>query len=309
MDVFLRELRLKFASSDSGTDKCVFLSSNGESMVSSQINKAIKSVWKKAEVEGAPSSTLFRKSAVSSVHSSSDSHEARGQLADLMAHNVSTATRYYRLQEKSKSSVLASKHLRQVMRGEDESPSISTVDEGEASKCSWSKDQELIIRDLFKEEIRKKSVTIKTVREKIAENARLKDEDPKKILDKVRGMWRFPPSTQSESVNLPEEQETLEQRVERSLDVDKSRSMEIQTTTTEASGVRNLFSSLELDRLRAMCKEMITTSVPISKPKVKEILQKEDEGKELLQKASLETIINRVKYERRLKRASKTAQH
>lgn len=115
---------LKFASSDSGTDKCLFLSSNGES---SQINKAIKSVWKKAEVEGAPSSTLFRKSAVSSVHSSSDSHEARGHLADLRAHNVSTATRYYRLQEKSKPSVLPSKHLRQVMRGEDESPSISTV--------------------------------------------------------------------------------------------------------------------------------------------------------------------------------------
>ena len=29
---------------------------------------------------------------------------------------------------------------------------------------------------------------------------------------------------------------------------------------------------------------------------VKEIIQKEDGGKELLQKASLETIINRVKY-------------
>ena len=29
---------------------------------------------------------------------------------------------------------------------------------------------------------------------------------------------------------------------------------------------------------------------------VKEILQKEDGGKELLQKASIETIINRVKY-------------
>ena len=51
------------------------------------------------------------------------------------------------------------------------------------------------------------------------------------------------------------------------------------------------FSSLELDRLRAMFKEMITTSVPISKPKVKEILEKEDGGKELLQKALLETII------------------
>ena len=121
-------------------------------------------------------------------------------------------------------------------------------------------------------------------------------------------MWRFPPSTHSEPVNLTDKQETLEQRVERSLDVDKNRPWEIQTTTTEASGVRNLFSSLELYRLRALFKEMITTSVPISKPKVKEILQKEDGGMELLQKASLETIINRVKYERRLKRASKTAQ-
>ena len=94
---------------------------------------------------------------------------------------------------------------------------------------------------LFKEEIKGKAVKIKTVQENIAENVQLKDEDPKKILDKVRVMWRFPSSTQSEPVNLPEEQETLEQRVERPLDVNKSRSWEIQTTTTEASGVHNLF--------------------------------------------------------------------
>lgn len=277
-------------------------------MVSSQINKAIKSVWKKAEVEGAPSSTLFRKSAVSTVHSCSESNEARGNLADLMAHNVSTATRFYRLQEKSKSSVKASKHLRQVMREEDESPSISTVDEGEASKCSWSKDQEMIIRDLFKEEINEKQVKIAMVREKIADNPQLKDEDLKKILDKIRGMWRYSSSTHSEPVNLPDEQETLEQRVERSFDVEKN-PWEISTTTTEASGVHNLFSSSELDKLRAMFKVMITTSVPISRPKVKEILEKEDGGKGLLQKASLDTIINRVKYERRTLRASRTTQH
>ena len=59
--------------------------------------------------------------------------------------------------------------------------------------------------------------------------------------------------------------------------------------------------------VRAMFKVMITTSVPISRPKVKEILEKEDGGKGLLQKASLDTIINRVKYERRVLRASKTA--
>ena len=40
-------------------------------------------------------------------------------------------------------------------------------------------------------------MTFKTVREKIPENVQLKDEDPNKILDKVRGMRRFPSSTQS----------------------------------------------------------------------------------------------------------------
>ena len=60
-------------------------------MVSHRIKKAIKSVWKKAEVEGVPSSTLFRKLAVSSAHSCSENNEAGGNLADLMAHNVSTA--------------------------------------------------------------------------------------------------------------------------------------------------------------------------------------------------------------------------
>ena len=46
MDVFLK-VRLKFATFDCGPEKCVFLYSNGESTVSSQINKAIKSVWKR----------------------------------------------------------------------------------------------------------------------------------------------------------------------------------------------------------------------------------------------------------------------
>lgn len=46
MDVFLK-VRLKFATFDCGPEKCVLLYSNGESTVSSQINKAIKSVWKR----------------------------------------------------------------------------------------------------------------------------------------------------------------------------------------------------------------------------------------------------------------------
>ena len=72
--------------------------------------------WKNAGMKGIPSSTLFRKSAVSTVHTNSESNEACGNFADLMAHNVNTAWKFYQLQEKSKSLVEASKHLRNVMR-------------------------------------------------------------------------------------------------------------------------------------------------------------------------------------------------
>ena len=68
----------------------VFLSWNGEELCSSQINKAIKSIWKKTELSRNPSSTLIRTSAVSGFHKAAPSSEMRKQLADLMAHNVST---------------------------------------------------------------------------------------------------------------------------------------------------------------------------------------------------------------------------
>ena len=55
----------------------------------------------------------FRKSAVSGFHKAAESSE----MADLMAHNVSTAQKYYKLQEKSMASVEASVQLRDVMRG------------------------------------------------------------------------------------------------------------------------------------------------------------------------------------------------
>ena len=122
MAIFVREARSKVAGTTANPNSNVFLTWNGEPMVSSQINKAIISVWKKAQVDGNPSSTLLRKSAVSRVHTASESNEARGNLADLMAHNLQTANKYYRLQKKSKSSVQASKQLRSIMREQSDHP-------------------------------------------------------------------------------------------------------------------------------------------------------------------------------------------
>ena len=94
----------------------VFLSWNAEELCSSQINQAIKSMWKKAELSGNPSSTLFRKSAVSGFHKAAERTEMPSNLADLMAHNVSTAQKYYKLQDKPMVSVKAAKQIRDLMR-------------------------------------------------------------------------------------------------------------------------------------------------------------------------------------------------
>ena len=184
----------------------VFLTWNGEPMVSSQINKAIKSVWKKAQVDGNPSSTLPRKSAVSRVHTASDSNEARGNLADLMAHILQTANKYYRLQEKSKSSVQASKQLRSIMREQSDhpdqtakrnstsvspSPSASEAVVPKTSRGSWNEDKEALIKTVFKDEIEHKAITLATVKTKISNHPQLREEDPKRVLDKVRAQWRF----------------------------------------------------------------------------------------------------------------------
>ena len=183
---------------------------NGEPMASSQINKAIKSVWKKANVDGNPSSILLRKSAVSRVHTASESNEARGNLADLMAHNLQTATKYYRLQEKSKSSVQASKQLRSVMREQldqpdqtarpnsppvGSSPAASEAVVTKTSRTSWDEDREALIKTVFKDEIEHEAITIEMVKTKISDHPQLREEDPKRVLDKVCAQWRFSKSS------------------------------------------------------------------------------------------------------------------
>lgn len=313
MQIFVAEVRSTVCSS-SDNKKCVFLSWTGEPLASSQISKALKSVWKKAEVDGTPSSTLFRKSAVTGVHRSSDSSEIRGNLADLMAHNTGTAQRYYKLHEKSVTSVQASKQLRKVMRGEiqeeegSEDPkscvvgtSHATSDEclSRSPRVSWSTDKEEMLKTVFKEEIEKKEVSMATVKSKISGNPLLGNESPKRVYDKVRAQWRYEMPAVVEPVELPSAEETLQQRIERSLG-NADNSSEI-IPPTERSSVRNVFGGSDLNNIRSLFSDMIVKSMSISKVTVRQMLENEDWGRVILSKVSLDTIVNRIKYERRLK--------
>ena len=123
------------------------------------------------------------------------------------------------------------------------------------------------------------------------------------MLDKVRSQWRYEKETTTEPLDLPSEQETVEQRVQRILEDQDNTSDVIPPTVT--SSMKNVFTSTELEKVRNTFKEMIVKSAPISKPRIKETLEKESWGKDMLEKVSVETIVSRIKYERRVHRSLK----
>ena len=148
--------------------------------------------------------TLYRKSAVSRCH---DKHkEISGNLADLMAHREITAEKYYRVLEKSKSSVKASQKLHGIMRNTDEGSEAEgqvqthledvTKDDTEiqdedllSEQLPWKEESTNAIQEVFAEEIAAREITMSCVRQKIESDPILSKEDPKRVYDKVRAKW------------------------------------------------------------------------------------------------------------------------
>lgn len=105
LEIFLKEMCSKLPRSQTDVNMPMFLSWLGKSLQSSQVTKALGSIFKKAGVESQIHHTLYRKSAVTHCH---DKHKGMSShLADLMAHHESTAKKYYRPFDKRKSSVKA----------------------------------------------------------------------------------------------------------------------------------------------------------------------------------------------------------
>ena len=145
---------------------------------------------------------------------------------------------------------------------------------------------------------------METVKSKISKHPQLKDQDPKRVLDKIRAQWRFRKLPSPDVTSLPElpsEEETLQERVQRGLEVENETLSEI-IPPTLTSSVRSEF---DLASLRTMFNDMVRKSFPIVKQRIKETLEKDPWGKDILKKVPLDTIVNRIKYERRVSRASK----
>ena len=162
---------------------------------------------------------------------------------------------------------------------------------------------EALIKSVFNDEIEKEAVSVEDVRFKISNHPQLENEDPKGVLEKM-SQWRFrklPSMSTERPASPPSEVETLEQRIVRGLsDVGESSSDIIPPTL--GSSVRNVFSDGDLEKIRVKFADMIKKSFPIVKKTIKEALEKDAWGKQLIKKVSVDMIVNRIKYERRIHR-------
>ena len=100
---------------------------------------------------------------------------------------------------------------------------------------------------LFHEEILEKSLSLKSVKEKIAGSEILEEEDPKCVYDRVQAEWRFPGSDDNIEPSLPTETEEIKDRVDRMFRKDAP-SEDVTTTsdivppTTTSSQAKALFT-------------------------------------------------------------------
>ena len=119
--VFVRHIRPRVA----GNRKELFVSWTGESLTSGQISRGVQSVWRSAGCGEGITANVIRKTAVSSVHKQRP--EMNAALADLMCHRVSTAEKSYRIIERERASVAASKMLSGVLNPQAVEPEVSVT--------------------------------------------------------------------------------------------------------------------------------------------------------------------------------------
>ena len=329
MKTFVQEVRSKVPGVGTEEHQPVFPSFNGTKLQSSQVNKAIKPVWKKAGMTGPIHSTLLRKGAVTAVHR--NKKEAASNLADLMAHKEATAVKYYRLTEKGIASVKASQELHSMMRKRSSTPSSEVhvskelpqlteeglqerdmgeqADEDQSSedkspsklRVPWSSEAIQEIHNLFEGEIRQKKVSMNCVKERIKGSKILRSEDSRRVYDRIRAEWRHPATKIDVTAELPAEKEELSDRVNRLFREDTSASCDIIPPTTLSNTTKALFSEGQVQLLHRLFQDMLQNS-PISRKVILERLSSDAQGKKLLKTVSITQLVNRIKYERRQRR-------
>lgn len=100
------------------------------------------------------------------------------------------------------------------------------------------------------------------------------------------------------SAELPKESDSLTDKIDRFFSNDES-SVSFEPPSNSSYVSHNIFSDEQRKWLLKVCGGIVRCGV-ISQKATKELLEKDDFGKDILRQFTIKQIINRLKYERRL---------
>lgn len=185
--IFVTELRNKLGNVNKHDNVIVFITWSLRQMNSSQTGVEIGSCWSKVFGKSASGggTTSFRKAAVSAVQKQNE--HGRGDLASLTVHHKETTDLYYLLQSKVKQAANASCSLTGIMHFQR--LKTPTDELKVAGRYQWTDDQEQLLSDLFKTEIKGRKITLDRVVELTKNHPVLSKLESVKIRDKIRHIY------------------------------------------------------------------------------------------------------------------------
>ena len=77
--------------------------------------------------------------------------------------------------------------------------------------------------------------------------------------------------------------------------IDHENDSDIAPSTSVKSGLKNMLTSTDLERVTFAFKDIIVKSAAIQKIRIKEVLEKESWGGNIPKKVSVDTVMNRIK--------------
>ena len=311
VDIYVEHARIQVATGDES--KALFLNWKGGQMKSSDLSSALTSAWRKAGMinnETRISGTLMRKSCTTAIRQYNK--DVKGNVAAHMAHSERTADKHYHLVQKRTNSAFAARQLTAVMHGRvsPATPSLERKDNCEQSSTrkddygpsnersddceldvsavplvrqTWTEEEETVIQEVFSDQISRQSVTLKEVLTVKGTHPLLVNCDNKRLLDKVRVLYRFKKS-QSVSVDDCMTNGPCD---------DLSDSISIVSPSKNRSNAR-VFEEEEVILFNELFKDMIQRGQKIEQPTVVQRLKQSGHG-HMIEKYSKQKITDKIR--------------
>ena len=252
-------------------------------MSSSDLSAALTSAWRKAgmiENDRRISGTLMRKSCTTAALKRNN--EVKGSVAAHMAHSERTADKHYHIVQKRANSAFAAKQLAAIMHGNSSSMVSSrerkvdpeSNDDNDLTQTpplcqTWTDEEHKAVQEVLADQISHQSVTMREVIALKQTHRLLKNSENKRLLDKIRGLYRF---KKIDSECLRDTQRTDDAVKEGDLDASS-----VMGPSTSQSKSR-VFDEEEVSLFRELFKDMIQRGAKIEQKVVAEQVKQNGNG-------------------------------